>query len=478
MTRTSSTALRVAKWCVALASIAAAAGSAWVLIPRWADRHPAYLDLPRAQVSKVDLRPTVLAGGGIDTARKTVVECDLEAYYSQAGHAGGISTILELVDDGAMVQEGQMIARIDASDYEELARQHEILVLMARADEQKTRLDLRTAEIALAEYRDGQLPLLRQTYESQIVLFEADIRRASDRLAWVDKMVAAGYLSAGQSLSDRAILDRSRVNLDRVKGELATLDAFSSAVEIRRLELTVERFRGELDFQGVRLQHREDQHRKILKQVESCTIRAPHAGMVIYATTYNPNARVEPGAMAYNRMNLFYLPDLSQCEAKVVIHETDFPKVKVGQAAKVRLEALPGRVFEGHIKSIDRLALEPRQWWLSREVRNFSAVVAIHGTPRGLLPGMSAEVEIQADVRPSSLVVPSSSVAVERGQDVVYVVGPSGLERRPVAIDSGDSRNVEVRSGLAEGEEVLLDPMQIGPDPGATPREPASQPTH
>src|SRR4051812_28113204 len=68
---------------------------------------PAYLDLPRVVAVRSDVRSTVVVGGGIDTGKKTIIEVELEGSFAQGGQGGGVSTIIELVDDGAMVKKGQ-----------------------------------------------------------------------------------------------------------------------------------------------------------------------------------------------------------------------------------------------------------------------------------------------------------------------------------------------------------------------------------
>lgn len=461
MPRNVKRALRLVAWSLGLALVAFAgvrlAGSGVM------DRRPAYLDLPHARAERVDLRPVYHTGGSIDTAKKTLVECELEAYFSPTTRAGGTATILDLVEDGTMVKKGQVLARLDSSDYEEMVRQHEILLLQAQADAQKARLDLESAEIALKEYRDGSLPQIREYYQGQIVLHEADIRRQNGRLEWARKMVANGYLSPGQVLGEQASLERSQVNLANVRGELKTLDGHTAAVQIMRLESVVENQQRERDFQAIRLRRREEQLGKFRGQVEACTIRAPHAGMAIYASAYNPNLRIEAGQTVFHHMNLFYLPDLGQAEVKIEVNESMIQRIRQGQPALVRVDGEVERTLEGHVKSVAPLPSEPKQWWISREVRNFSATIAIHSPLSGLLPGRTVGVEIQGDIRPGALVVPATAVANEDGRDVVYVVGRGGLSRQVVQVVPGDTRRVEVRSGLAEGEEVIIDPSGLDP---------------
>ena len=57
--------------------------------------------------------------------------------------------------------------------------------------------------------------------------------------------------------------------------------------------------------------------------------------------------------------------------------------------------------------------------------------------------------------------IPPEALAIEEGQQVCYVVGPDGPVRRPVEIGTGTPELLEVRAGLSEGEEVLLEPEAI-----------------
>ena len=359
-------------------------------------RRPAYLDLPRATAARLDLQGTVLSRGDVDTAERTIVECELDA---SPALGGSTSTIIELVDDGAVVEEGQVLARLDSSRYEELVRTQEILLLQAKADERKCRLDLEVAEIALAEYRDGLLPQLREGLRGQVARHEGDIRRQEDRVEWAGEMARLGYLSGGQLRDERMSLQRSEIALARVRGEMSTLDRHSAHAQVMRLEAAIHRIRQELAFQGVRVENREEQLQKSRDQVEACTVRAPHAGTAIYASVYDPSLRIEAGAGVYKGMGLFFLPDLSQIEIVTDIHETMFGRVRAGMAAVVRIEGLPGMLLPAHVKSVQLLPRESKDWRISREVRGFKTIVTIDSDVPGALPGMTAQVEFQAEGR-------------------------------------------------------------------------------
>lgn len=425
-------------------------------------RGPLPDDLPRVAAFRTDLHLSVNAGGETQSAERTVIECELENLRIGSGGAdlrtSGSSTIIELIDDGAMVEEGDVLCRLDSSEYEELVRQQLINVEQARADRYKAELDLRAAEMAVVEYTEGTLAQSRQNFREQIFLYEADIERQTDRIEWARNMVRNGYIAEGQLIRERDNLMRAQINLDRVRREAAHLERFTVPITVRRLEAAVDRAQEELTFQTLRLRRREEQLAKFERQVELCTIRAPHDGMVIYANDRGNEPRVWLGATVRQRMDLFYLPDLAQMEVLTLLHETIVDRVEPGMAADVRVGALPEYRLEGHVVSVAPMPLVARGRSASDEVKNYVARVRIHGIPPGLRPGMSAEVEIHTAHHPDALVVPSRAVAVEDGRGFCYVAQADGLERREIRFAPGNQAVVEVVAGLEEGEEVVLDP--------------------
>lgn len=458
--------------------------TAGMLLAREAWLHgPLPEGLRRATAFRTDLHVTLSAGGEVETAKKTLIECDLDNLHvrSQGStlETSGSSVILEVIDDGSLVKRDDVLCRLDSSEYEELVRQQLIKVDQARSEKQKAELDLGAAEIALIEYRDGSLSQLRQNFREQVFLYEADIARQKDRIAWSENMVHNGYLSEGKLILERENLKRSQINLKRVRGESANLEKFVAPIQLRRLEAAVEKAQEELSYQTLRVRRREEQLARFQNQVELCTIRAPHDGMVIYANDDDDDEPIIPGASVHRHMDLFYIPDLSQMEIHATIHETVVNRVETGMPVSIRITGLPKYRLEGHITYIGPLPITPRSWRASREIKNFLAKIKLHNVPPDLLPGMTAQVDIITAHYPNALVIPSTAVTIENGHEICYLPREDGLERREVAVTTGTDALLQVTAGLEEGEEVVLDPSRLGPEVpivATTALEPTSRP--
>jgi HlyD family secretion protein len=213
--------------------------------------------------------------------------------------------------------------------------------------------------------------------------------------------------------------------------------------------------------------HETDDFRKSKEQlsyyrslIERCTIRAPHDGFVIYANgpfrEEQERARIEPGASVRQGQELFYFPDLSRMEVVAMLHDTIVERVRPGMPARVRVEGSRAVTMGGHVELVEGL---PRRTF--NDVPYYACRITLDVPPSGLLPGMSAEVEIQAGRRRDVLAVPSEALSVDHDRNVCYVIGPSGPERREITTGGSGPGRIEVTAGLKEGEYVVLNPTRV-----------------
>lgn len=451
--------LRWALGLVGLIVLTTGAVGAWSIVHR---RRPAYEGLPLSIVRRADLYVTLAAGGQVESERKTTIECKLESLHG-AGPAGGASTIIELIDDGTEVKKGDVLCRLDASQFEELVRQQEIVVQQARADHLKATLTLKAAEMGLDEYRRGTLVQSVDQLRGQIVLSEAEVQRQTDRIAWAEKMLQKQYISVGELGSEHLALMQREIALGNLLTQMANLQRFEAPIAEKTLMAQVDSAQSQLSYQELRLRSTEDLLRQYRQQVENCTVRAPHDGIAILANDPRKDPKVLLGATVRQRMKLFYLPDLSTLEVLAVLNESVVNRVRPGASARVRLEAFADRELEGHVVSVASLPLEDRNRRSGGDIKSYVSHIRLHSAPPKLRPGMTAEVEIDTARRPHALVVPNESIAIEQGREVCYVAHEEALERRPVALGEVNRNLVEVTEGLEEGEEIVRDPSQIEP---------------
>ncbi|MGE3820965.1 MAG: efflux RND transporter periplasmic adaptor subunit [Isosphaeraceae bacterium] len=423
-------------------------------------------DPPRvATVRRMNLDATLVAGGILESATKTLIECELEGLVANAGGSSismnGSSTIIEIVADGTDVKKGDVLCRLDDSGYEELIRLQRIQVEGARAAQVQAELAVEVAETALREYQDGLRRQYVQDYKGRIALAQADLKRGEDRLDWTTRMHAKGYASAAQIANDKATVMRARFLLGQLEREYQNFLKFGDKTSVTLLENQLESARVNQAAGADSLKIHEGRLAHYREQLERCTIRAPHDGFVVYAHDDDDDERIDVGLVVRRKKDLFHLPDLEQLEVHTRLHESVVDRVREGMAAEVRVEAFSDTLLTGRVGSISWLPVREGSRWASSGIMNFLARVKLDSVPAGLRPGMSAEVRINLGARPDVLAIPPEAVAYEDGREVCYVATPSGVERREVVTVPAEIDLVEVAEGLEEGEKVLLGPSEV-----------------
>jgi HlyD family secretion protein len=441
----------------ALATLAAlaAGGFGWT---QWHNRKSPAERFLTTDVRRADLFPTRLASGRVESGKRTIIECELEnvavGIRGQSLMAGGASVLLSVIPQGTVVKRGDVLAVLDSSDYEELLRLQRITLERARSDKLQAELNLEIAKLAVREFQEGTVKESTELFEGNIFLARSELQRAIDRLNWSRRMNDKGYVPAAVVTSDAYRKEQTALALTQQESAYELFKKYTAPRTMRELEGAVKGAGSTLDYQQLRLNRQEGRLTLLEKQVKNCTIRAPHDGFVIYANNADRELFIEPGLPVRQRQHLFYLPDLSDMEVVAMLHESFVDKINPGMRATVEVEGLRNRRIEGHVTSIAPMATLN----LRTDVQYFEGIVKLENVPEGLRPGMSAEVEIALPRLENVLAVPSEAVRVEGGHDVCFVMHDDRLERREVKLGQVTLDMSEVTAGLAEGEQVVLNP--------------------
>jgi len=103
--------------------------------------------------------------------------------------------------------------------------------------------------------------------------------------------------------------------------------------------------------------------------------------------------------------------------------------------------------------------LASSEGWFDRFVKEYETILKIEDLPldAGLKPGMTGEVKIFVNQLPDVLLVPVQAVGQKQTQHYCYVLKGQNIERREIVVGENNDKYVEIKSGLEEGEKVLLD---------------------
>jgi HlyD family secretion protein len=284
----------------------------------------------------------------------------------------------------------------------------------------------------------------------------------------------------------QAALDRVQAQLAqaRASAEHAETNQLHAERELRRMEevaatggfvADAEMERARTQAQGSAAQLRAArsavaQSRASLSEVSDdlakTTITAPMSGRVT-RLNIQVGETVVVGTMNNPGSLLLTIADLSEMEAHVVVDETDVPDVRVGDRARVRIDAYPRQVFPGRVARIANSAFRGG----AQESAGFRVVIALDAPPEGLRPELSASAEVVTEVRPGVVSVPILALTVRggasagqagrrRGTEGVFVVRHGRAVFVPVEVGIAGEQHFEVRRGLRAGERVVAGPWE------------------
>ncbi len=169
------------------------------------------------------------------------------------------------------------------------------------------------------------------------------------------------------------------------------------------------------------------------------------------------------------------LIDNSCLYIKAPMDEVDAPKIRVGQLARVSLDALPGKPLAGHVKRV-----APYVVAVEKQARTVDVEVSLDNADdnKQLLVGYSADVEIVLDSHNDVLRVPTSTL-LEGNKVLLYLPDTKKLAERKIKVGITNWEYTEVLDGLKQGDRVVASLEREGVKAGAavTPEEvPEKQP--
>ena len=211
----------------------------------------------------------------------------------------------------------------------------------------------------------------------------------------------------------------------------------------------------------VQLRQKQD----LEEQLEKCVLSAKKSGLLVYGgddqNFYGNQEPIREGATVREQQTIITIPDLRLMSVVVKIHESYIKKIKVGQKARITVDAYPDQPLTGEVTNVGVLP-DSQNRWLNPDLKVYLTTVTIDGTNTWMKPGMSAKVEILANHLDNVVYVPVQAVVAGNGKQFCFVAGSFNKpERREVQIGEFNDDFIEVKKGLKEGERVLLNPPDI-----------------
>ena len=270
--------------------------------------------------------------------------------------------------------------------------------------------------------------------ESADVASERDGQVATVRVergTYVEKGVILATLDEREA---KAQLDQARANLAWTTSEVERY------AELRRKQVVAkaedQRKGTDLDLAKAALALAE-------KGYADCTIRAPFAGVVT-------EKKISAGAYIRKGAAICGLVKIDPLRAELSIPEIAVPFIKVGQKGRLNVQSFPDRRFDAVVRYIGPS--------LRSEARTLVVEAIVPNPERLLKPGLFVTARVELPKTDATLLVPFVAVVTDSGVSHVYVLGKDQVSERIVALGDRYGDAVEVRSGVAAGERVVVNP--------------------
>jgi RND family efflux transporter MFP subunit len=381
-------------------------------------------DVPTVAVTKGEFVDYLQVRGEIRPAKSIVLAAPMQA---------GELLIVKLAKNGSAVKAGDLLVEFDGT------------ALHQRMQEKQS--EVKQAEAEIAQMRAQQRITLQQD--------------------------ETGAMRAKYDL-DRAKLDLGKRDLvSKLEYEQAKLTVDDAEQKLREAQqkATSQKTGAEADVTG-KLRKREKAQYDLDRArqgLDALVIRAPTAGVVNIMPNYRSGsmfgAQVEfrEGDRVWAGAQVVELPDLSSIHLEARLDETDRGRLKVNQAATVKIEAVPGKDFAATVDLISVLAkIDFSQGW--PPPKNFDLGLVLKEPDPKIRPGMTATARIAIERAPDALIAPTEAVFQRDGRPIVYRLSGSMFDEQRIEVSRRGREQVAIASGVAPGDKIATrrpDPDQI-----------------
>ena len=333
------------------------------------------------------------------------------------------------------------------------------------------------AQMASIDSMEAGTRVAAANYDSAVATLaqrEADLQKAKYDWERAQKLFQEQLISKQEFDANKATYDSA----------VAALNASKAQVEVTRAAR--EQSRSNHDQARAVLKHTADVLRKT-------TYTAPIDGIVSYIAV-RVGENVVPGIQNATGSFLLTISDMSIVTAEVKVDETDITNLRNGQTADVTIDAIPGKHYSGRVTEVGELAIlrssgqaaTTQTTANTQEARDFKVVIYIENPPDSLRPGLSCNAKIQTAQKQAALTIPIQSLAVRSHKDLeqaqkangganvtlaaskpalipgqkdeitgVFVIRGRKVQFVPVQTGISGVTEIEVTSGLQEGDEVV-----------------------
>jgi HlyD family secretion protein len=379
----------------------------------------------------------------LDFERKLLVSGTVSAWdpVQVGSEANGLKVEAVLVDEGAHVRRGQVMAKLNGSVLRAQLAQQEARLASSRAGLVKAIQPNRPEDLTALKAAYAQSQAATGQEEANLARAKASFAEAEANSKRYEGLVREGAVSALEGLTRTTLAKTTQADVHNAEQKVAAA-RFTAQQAHERMVMGVAGGRQEdISISRSSLAEIEATVKQLASQVDQTIIKAPCDGLVVKRS-------VHLGDIAMTNKVMFDMVRDGRLELKAQVPESDLSRIRAGQKVAVVAALGAGTEVEGTVREISpSIDLDSRLGTVRIDLP--AQAVSIYR------PGNFARGEIFLGKEPV-LSVPSSCVVYKDNRPLVFTVSPAGLaQMRFVEAGERDMGNIEIRSGLKSGDAVV-----------------------
>jgi HlyD family secretion protein len=378
-------------------------------------------------------------------------------YVNVGANAMGRITRL-YVKEGDKVKKGQLLATLENVQSSADVEQMRAALAASQTDAVAADATWKTA-IAQSTSSKASLAQSKIDYERAQSLYSNQLIAKQD----FDSKKAAYEVAQAVAAQDVARVEQARANVDSAKGHVKSAQA--------------------------QLIHSND-------VLSKTVFTAPYDGVVTNLPVHEGET-VVPGIQNSPGSTLMTVSDMGVITAEVHVDETDIVNVKLGQAAEITIDAIPGKTFPGTVSEIGDNAIvrstgisTSQSTASNQEAKDFKVVITLDHPPDNLRPGLSTTAKITTGSEHNVLTIPIQALTIRDKKDLeaqdnkkkaqpaatpapakkketqelqgVFVITKNKkAEFHTVETGLTGATDIQVKTGLQEGDEIITGSYKV-----------------
>lgn len=321
-----------------------------------------------------------------------------------------------LIPEGTVVQEGQLVARLDQSE------------LLTKMADEKIALETAQSELTSAKL-DTALSLSKARNNIVNLKYDVDERKA--------EMEQAKFEAPATQQKAEIAYQKAQRTYEQAKANYQK-EVAQARAQIRTKQLKLNKAQNELD--------------AYISLQKEFTVLAPADGMVIYDREWD-GRKVATGSSigAWNPV-VATLPDLTEMESITYVNEIDIQKVAKGQSVRIGLDAVAGKELSGTIISVANIG-EKRP---NADSKVFEVVIEVNEQDTTLRPAMTTSNQIVVARKENAISIPLECLHTQDSTSFVFLKSGNRPVKKEVETGLINENFAEIIKGVGLQDELFL----------------------